>query len=87
MSTNLNVGSGENSNIAGRDINMHVHHHAPNQSESSGNIHELGKNAFSFRAVSMSVCVVLHINKVDTCESAKFEFKLKHQLNKLTTTH
>jgi len=44
MSANLSVETAKDSNIAGRDV--HIHHYAPNQSESSGNIHELGKNAF-----------------------------------------
>jgi len=53
MSTIQNVGTAENSNIAGGDIHMHVHHHASSQSESSGNIHEFGKSSFRFSALSI----------------------------------
>jgi len=69
MSTIQNVGTAENSNIAGRDIHMHVHHHASSQSESSANIHELGKSSFRFSALSIVVCVVLYVNKVDPGEA------------------
>jgi len=78
MITNVNVGIAENTNIAGRDI--HIHHNSTNQSPSSEDFQELGKNSFWFGAVTMSISKLICISKVDPSESAKYETKLEQHL-------